>query len=65
MGHPPLAPAYLKDLPGEMRNGLAVNYTQADVGVISEPNLLVSASGRRIGNTDDWLERGDPKSASC
>ena len=61
MGHPPLAPAYLKDLPGEMRNGLAVNYTQADVGVISEPNLLVSASGRRIGNTDDWLGTRRPE----
>jgi len=61
MGHPPLAPAYLKDLPGEIRNGLAVNYTQADVGVISEPNLLVSASGRRIENSDDWLGTRRPE----
>lgn len=61
MGHPPLAPAYLKDLPGEMRNGLAVNYTQADVGVISEPNLLVSASGRRIEISDDWLGTRRPE----
>lgn len=61
MGHPPLAPAYLKDLPGEMRNGLAVNYTQANVGVISVPNLLVSANGKRIETPDDWLGTRRPE----
>lgn len=61
MGHPPLAPAYLKDLPGEMRNGLAVNYTQADVGTINVPNLLVSASGKRIETADDWLGTRRPE----
>ena len=61
MGHPPLAPSYLKDLPGEMRNGLAVNYTQADVGVINVPNLLVSANGKRIENSDDWLGTRRPE----
>lgn len=61
MGHPPLAPAYLKDMPGEMRNGLAVNYTQADVGVINVPNLLVSSNGKRIETADDWLGTRRPE----
>lgn len=61
MGHPPLAPSYLKDLPGEMRNGLAVNYTQASVGVISVPNLLVSADGKHIEHADDWLGTRRPE----
>ncbi len=61
MRPPPLAPSYLKDLPGEMRNGLAVNYTQAAAGAISEPDLLVTASGRRIDNPDDWLGSRRPE----
>lgn len=60
-GTSPLAPSYLKDLPGEMRNGLAVNYTQADVGVISVPNLLVSANGKKIESSDDWLGTRRPE----
>ncbi len=61
MGHPPLAPSYLKDLPGEMRNDLPVNYTQAAVGVINVPNLLVSAKGKRIETADDWLGTRRPE----
>ena len=61
MGHPPLAPSYLKDLPGEMRNGLAVNYTQADVGVINVPNLLVSENDTRIKNSDVWPSTRRPE----
>ncbi len=61
MGHPPLAPSYLKDQPGEVRNGIAVNYTQANVGTISEPNLLVAGNGRRVENTDDWLGQRRPE----
>lgn len=61
MGHPPLAPSFLKDLPGEVRNGLAVNYNQADVGIISEPNLLVSSTGRHIETVDDWLGTRRPE----
>lgn len=61
MGHPPLAPSYLKDLPGEMRNDLPVNYTQAAVGVINVPNLLVSSKGKRIETADDWLGTRRPE----
>lgn len=61
MGHPPLAPSYLKDLPGEIRDGLPVNYTQAAVGVINVPNLLVSAKGKHIETADDWLGTRRPE----
>jgi hypothetical protein len=61
MGHPPLAPSYLKDLPGEIRNDIPVNYTQAAVGVINVPNLLVSAKGKRIETADDWLGTRRPE----
>lgn len=61
MGHPPLAPSYLKDLPGEMRNDLPVNYTQAAVGVINVPNLLISSKGKRIETADDWLGTRRPE----
>jgi len=61
MGHPPLAPSYLKDLPGEIRNDVPVNYTQAAVGVINVPNLLVSAKGKRIETADDWLGTRRPE----
>ena len=61
MGHPPLAPTYLKDLPGEIRNNIPVNYTQAAVGVINVPNLLVSSKEKRIETADDWLGTRRPE----
>lgn len=36
----PQAPAYLKDQPSETRNGLPVNFTQADVRAAVAPELL-------------------------
>ena len=47
MGPAPLAPAYLKDQPGETKNGLAVNYTQADVGAAVAPSVLGSVRDAR------------------
>lgn len=61
MRPPPLAPTYLKDQPGETRNGLPVNYTQAAAGTYAEPNLLVAANGRKIESPDDWLGTRRPE----
>jgi len=54
MGRAPPAPAYLKDLPDETRNGLAVNYTEAKVGAAVAPELLVSSSGQSIRTAREW-----------
>ncbi len=61
MGPPPGAPAFLKDLPGEVRSGLPVNYTQERAGTISIPNLLVSTSGKLLNTPDDWLGTRRPE----
>lgn len=54
MGPAPAPPAWAKDQPDEMRNGLAVNYTQANVGDAVAPDLLVLSGSMTVRRTRDW-----------
>ncbi|MCW0207495.1 MAG: hypothetical protein OJK14_10380, partial [Achromobacter sp.] len=61
MGPAPAPPAWAKDLPDEMRGVLPVNYTQAKVGDAIAPDLLVSASGKKIASPDAWTQVRRPE----
>lgn len=61
LGPAPPAPAYLKDLPDEMRGDIPVNYTQAKVGDAAAPELLVASSGKAITTADAWTRTRRPE----
>lgn len=61
LGPAPAPPAWVKDLPDETRNGLAVNYTQARVGDAIAPELLTSSSGNVVRSARDWERTRRPE----
>jgi len=55
------AEAQIRDWPDEEREGIVINYTEADVPRYTLPDPLVLLNGKKVADTKTWIEQRRPE----
>lgn len=58
---PVVAVAQIQDWPDDEREGIKINYTEADVPAYTLPELLTLQDGRKVTDTKTWNEERRPE----